>query len=451
MKTTIQENHKFKALLTILIPVLIYQIANYSAQFIDTVMTGRYNEVHLAGVSIGGSLYAPFFSLLTGLISGLVPIVGQYFGQKKLDKIEQVMRQYLIIGVVLAIGLFVFGVLFLKPVLGLMNLEQEVEAVAVGYLTLLSLGFIPLLLFSVLRSFVDALGLTKVSMMLMVLLVPLNMFFNYSLIYGQFGFPEMGGAGAGLGTTLAYWGLLVVAVVVFRKHPVLKEYDVLKWSGIDIKTWKEPFKIGLPIGLSVFAEVAVFAFVGLLMSKFGTSIIASHQAAMNFAMVVYAFPISISTALTIIVSYEVGRKDIRSAMQFAYIGIATAVTLAVVTLTLLAFNIQSVASFYGTDPDFIQLTVVFLTYSLLFQLFDAVAAPIQGTLRGFKDVQMPFILFLIGYWIIGLPIGFILDNGFNAGPYSYWIGLIIGLMSSCIFLVFRLRKVFKKYKESRGV
>ena len=172
---------------------------------------------------------------------------------------------------------------------------------------------------------------------------------------------------------------------------------------------------------------------------------------MNFATVVYAFPISISTALTIIVSYEVGRKDIRSAMQFAYIGIATAVTLAVVTLTLLALNIQSVAALYGTDPDFIQLTVVFLTYSLLFQLFDAVAAPIQGTLRGFKDVQMPFILFLIGYWIIGLPIGFILDNAFNAGPYSYWIGLIIGLMSSCIFLVVRLRKVFKKYKESRGV
>ena len=262
MNSTIQENHKFKALLTILIPVLIYQIANYSAQFIDTVMTGRYNEVHLAGVSIGGSLYAPFFSLLTGTISGLVPIVGQYFGQKKMDKIEQVMRQYLIIGVVLAIGLFVFGLLFLKPVLGLMNLEQEVEAVAVGYLTLLSLGFIPLLLFSVLRSFVDALGLTKVSMLLMVLVVPLNMFFNYSLIYGQFGFPEMGGAGAGLGTALAYWGLLVVAFIVFRKHPVLKEYDVLKWSGIDVKMWKEPFKIGLPIGLSVFAEVAVFAFVG---------------------------------------------------------------------------------------------------------------------------------------------------------------------------------------------
>ena len=125
-----------------------------------------------------------------------------------------------------------------------MNLEQEVEAVAVGYLTLLSLGFIPLLLFSVLRSFVDALGLTKVSMLLMVLVVPLNMFFNYSLIYGQFGFPEMGGAGAGLGTALAYWGLLVVAFIVFRKHPVLKEYDVLNGAELMSKCGRNHLRLG---------------------------------------------------------------------------------------------------------------------------------------------------------------------------------------------------------------
>ena len=87
MELTTQKNHKIKHLLKILIPVLIYQLANYSAQFIDTVMTGRYNEVHLAGVSIGGSLYSPFFTMLTGIVSGLVPIVGQYLGQKKKEKI----------------------------------------------------------------------------------------------------------------------------------------------------------------------------------------------------------------------------------------------------------------------------------------------------------------------------------------------------------------------------
>ena len=189
MELTTQKNHKIKYLLKILIPILIYQLANYSAQFIDAVMTGRYNEVHLAGVSIGGSLYSPFFTMLTGIVSGLVPIVGQYLGQKKKEKIIEVMRQYLLIGIFLAFLLFLFGWIFLKPTLGIMNLELSVEKIAFEYLSWLSLGLVPLLLFSVMRSFVDAQGLTKLSMLLMVLVVPLNVFFNYSLIYGQFGFP----------------------------------------------------------------------------------------------------------------------------------------------------------------------------------------------------------------------------------------------------------------------
>ena len=450
MELTTHKNYKIKHLLKILIPVLIYQLANYSAQFIDAVMTGRYNEVHLAGVSIGGSLYSPFFTMLTGIISGLVPIVGQYLGQKKKEKITEVMRQYLLIGVFLAFLLFLFGFIFLKPTLRIMNLELSVEMIAFEYLSWLSLGLVPLLLFSVMRSFVDALGLTKLSMLLMILVVPLNVFFNYSLIYGQFGFPEMGGPGAGLGTALAYWGLLVIAYFVFKWHSELKKYPIFKWEGIRLSLWKEPFKIGFPIGLSIFAEVAIFCFVGLLMAGFGTTVIAAHQAAMNFAILIYAFPISISTALTIIVSFEVGQKNILSAIQYSKIGILTSFIIAVVTLVCLAINLTTIASFYGSEEEFIKLTIQFLAYSLLFQLFDAIAAPIQGILRGFKDVQMPFILCLIGYWIIGLPIGFLLHYGFNFGPFSYWIGLILGLMSNCSFLVFRLKRAVIKNKINRG-
>lgn len=446
MGKTIQEGHKIRTLLSVLIPVLIYQLANYSAQFIDTIMTGRYNEIHLAGVSIGGSLYSPFFTLVTGIISGLVPIVGQYLGEKKHHKIVEITRQYLWIGIGLAVSLFLLGFIFLKPVLTFMHLEPEVEVVAISYLCWLSVGLIPLLLFSVLRSFVDALGLTKISMLLMVLVVPLNMFFNYSLIYGAFGFPEMGGAGAGLGTALAYWGLLVVAIFVFKNHSVLKQYDIIKFESARFDLWKEPFKVGLPIGLSIFAEVAIFAFVGLLMAKFGTSIIASHQAVMNFSTLVYAFPLSISTALTILVSYEVGRRDFHSVLQFSTLGIIASLLLALGTFVFLSLNLGTIAHLYGTQEKFIQLTMSFLTYGLLFQLFDAIASPIQGILRGFKDVQIPFILCLIGYWIVGLPIGLILDLGFQFGPYSYWIGLIIGLISNGLLLVLRVFKIYKLNK-----
>lgn len=444
MKETHHVRERVGVLLKLLVPILIYQLANFSAQFIDTVMTGQYDEIHLAGVSIAGSLYSPFFTLLNGIVAAIIPIVGHLLGRGERERIQKVVTQFLYIGVVLAAVLFIIGLIGVNPALRMMNLESEVERIARGYLLLLAIGFIPLLLFSVIRSFIDALGMTRISMFLMLLVVPLNMFFNYSLIYGKFGFPELGGPGAGLGTAFAYWVLLLVAFVVVRVHPQLKEYHILRWDGLDWLLWKEPFELGLPIGFSVFAEVAVFAFVGLVMSKFGSGIIASHQAAMNFSNLAYAFPMSIANALTIIVSYELGQKNLASAKSYIHIGIVTSVSIAVFTLIALYFNLNAVAGLYGTSDAFITLTASFLTYSLLFQLFDAVAAPIQGILRGYKDAKMPFVLCLIGYWLIGLPTGFAIDYVTNLGPYSYWIGLIVGLISNCLLLVFRLRTIQRK-------
>ena len=331
-----------------------------------------------------------------------------------------------------------------------MHLEAEVSTIAREYLLLLSIGFIPFLLFSVIRSFIDALGLTRVSMFLMILLVPLNIFFNYSLIYGKFGLPELGGPGAGLGTAMAYWVLLIVAIVVLKMHPKLKPYDVLRFETPHLALWKEPFALGLPIGFNVFGEVAIFALVGLLMAKFGSHVIASHQAAMNFSYLAYAFPMSISNALTIIVSYEIGQNNQQSAKEYIRLGISTSVIIALLTLVWLYFNRPMIAGLYGTSESFIQLTMVFLSYSLLFQMFDAIAAPIQGILRGYKDAKMPFILCLLGFWVIGLPVVIILDWMTDLGPYAYWIALIAGLMSNCFLLMLRLRSVQKKF-DKRGL
>ena len=450
MYETNHTSERLKLLFKILIPVLIYQLANFSAQFIDTVMTGQYHEMHLAGVSIAGSLYNPFFTLLNGIVAALIPIVGQLLGKNDKNGIQKIVFQFMYIGILLAVLLFCIGLIGLNPALNQMHLETEVYTIAREYLLLLSIGFIPFLLFSVIRSFIDALGLTRVSMFLMILLVPLNMFFNYSLIYGKFGLPELGGPGAGLGTAMAYWVLLIVAIVVLKKHPKLKPYHVLSFERPHLPLWKEPFALGLPIGFNVFGEVAIFALVGLLMAKFGSQVIASHQAAMNFSYLAYAFPMSISNALTIIVSYEIGQKNQKSAKEYIRLGISTSVIIAFLTLVWLYFNRPMIAGLYGSSESFIQLTMVFLSYSLLFQMFDAVAAPIQGILRGYKDAKMPFILCLLGFWVIGLPVGIILDWMTDLGPYAYWIALIAGLMSNCFLLMLRLRSVQKRY-DKRGL
>lgn len=205
MYPTHTRKEKFLLFLKIFLPILIYQFANFSASFIDTMMTGQYRTLDLAGVSMATSLWNPFFSFLTGIVSAMVPIIGHHLGRGNRDKIREEFHQFVYLALGLAVILFVLVKVVAGPVLGLLHLDAEVESIAKSYLNYISIGILPLLLFSVCRSFFDALGMTRLSMNLMLLLVPFNSLFNYLFIYGKLGFPTLGGAGAGLGTALAYW------------------------------------------------------------------------------------------------------------------------------------------------------------------------------------------------------------------------------------------------------
>lgn len=404
MYPTHQFKDKFVLFLKIFFPILIYQFANYSASFVDTTMTGQYNTMDLAGVSTATSLWNPFFTFLTGIVSAMVPIIGHHLGRGKKEEVASDFYQFIYLAFGLSLVLLGMVVFLAPPVLNNIGLEAQVAAVAVSYLWYLSIGIIPLLLFSVIRSLLDSLGLTKLSMYLMLLLLPLNSGFNYLLIYGAFGFPELGGAGAGLGTSLAYWVLLGISLLVLFKQDRLKALHLEKRIPLNIDKIKEGVRLGLPIGGTVFAEVAIFSVVGLIMAKFSSLIIASHQSAMNFSSLMYAFPMSISSAMAIVVSYEVGAKRFEDAKIYARLGRITALMFAGLTLSFLYIFRNRVASLYGNDPQFIETTAIFLTYSLFFQLADTFAAPLQGILRGYKDAIVPFYLGLIGYWGVAIPL-----------------------------------------------
>ncbi|HFV3447842.1 TPA: sodium-coupled multidrug efflux MATE transporter PdrM [Streptococcus pneumoniae] len=438
---------KLVLFLKIFFPILIYQFANYSASFVDTAMTGQYNTMDLAGVSMATSIWNPFFTFLTGIVSALVPIIGHHLGRGKKEEVASDFYQFIYLALGLSVVLLGM-VLFLAPtILNHIGLEAAVAAVAVRYLWFLSIGIIPLLLFSVIRSLLDSLGLTKLSMYLMLLLLPLNSGFNYLLIYGAFGVPELGGAGAGLGTSLAYWVLLGISVLVLFKQEKLKALHLEKRIPLNMDKIKEGVRLGLPIGGTVFAEVAVFSVVGLIMAKFSSLIIASHQSAMNFSSLMYAFPMSISSAMAIVVSYEVGAKRFDDAKTYIGLGRWTALIFAAFTLTFFYIFRGTVASLYGNDPKFIDLTARFLTYSLFFQLADTFAAPLQGILRGYKDTVIPFYLGLLGYWGVAIPVATLFDSLTDFGAYSYWIGLIISLIVSGALYRWRLTVIMKRFES----
>jgi MATE family multidrug resistance protein len=439
MKQTKTITEKLKQFFMILIPILITQIGLFMMNFFDTTMSGHYSSTDLAGVAIGSSLWVPIFTGLSGIMLAVTPIIAQLVGAKNNQKAAFSLIQGVYLSILIAILVIVTGTFLLTPILNGMNLEDGVHHVARQYLIGLGFGIVPLFVYNVFRSFIDALGKTRVSMMITLGSLPVNIFFNYLLIFGEFGFPELGGAGAGYATAITYWITTFIAGAIIQKQKPFSEYQVFqKLYPVSLKKWKEILTIGIPIGFAIFFETSIFSAVTLLMSKFNTATIASHQAAINFASLLYMVPLSISMALTIIVGFEVGARRNHDAKTYSFIGISTALAMACISGFVLFFFRFEIAGIYTEDPAVRNLTAHFLLFAIFFQISDALQAPIQGALRGYKDVNMTFLMALVSYWGIGLPLGYYLANHTAWGPYGYWVGLITGLAIGAACLSARL-------------
>src|SRR5699024_3238058 len=333
----------------------------------------------------------------------------------------------------------------LNPILSLMDLESEVKHIAKFYLITLSIGMVHLFIVNTLRAFIDAVGKTRTSMIIILISLPLNIFFNYIFIFGKIGLPAFGGIGSGIATAITYWLVFFITVGIVLKVDPFRTFAILyQWSKPNIATWIEQLKIGIPIGFAIFFETSIFSAVTLLMSVYSTYTIAAHQAAMNFATLLYMLPLSVGMALTITVSYEVGAKRFLDAKTYSLIGIVSGVFIALFAGGILFIFNKLVAALYNTDPDVIELTRQFIIYAIFFQLADAFGAPLQGALRGYKDVNMTLVIALISYWFIGLPSGWILANYTSLEPFGYWLGLIIGLSAGAIALYARLIYIQRK-------
>lgn len=439
MKQTVTKKQKLKQLVNILFPILITQLGLFSMNFFDVTMSGHYSPSDLAGVAIGSSLWVPVFTGLSGILLAVTPIVAQLNGAKQSDKVAHSVFQGLYLSVIIAVIVIAIGAIILDPILNGMSLEPHVRKVAHDYLVALSFGMIPFFAYNVLRSFIDALGKTRVTMVITLTSLPINVVFNYLLIYGKFGFPELGGIGAGVATAITYWLITGISIFIICTNQPFSNFGIFRhFHKISLSRSKEILKIGIPIGFSIFFETSIFAAVTLLMSTFDTNTIASHQSALNFASFLYMLPLSISMALTILVGFEIGAKRDRDAKEYSWLGVGIAILLAgLCGLILLLFR-YDIAGIYTADPVVLKLTAKFLLYALFFQLSDAIQAPIQGALRGYKDVNITFLASLLSYWVIGLPLGYVMAVYTDLGAFGYWIGLIAGLAVGAICLLLRL-------------
>ncbi|MBP2239612.1 MATE family multidrug resistance protein [Cytobacillus eiseniae] len=445
MKQTFTITDKLKQIFILLIPILVTQLGMFSMVFFNTIMSGKYDSTDLAGVAIGSSIWNPVFTGLSGILLAVSPIVAQLVGEKKSKEVTSVVKNGVYLAIMIAAVVIIIGTFLLDPLLTIMNLPSGVQDTAFNYLVGLSFGVIPLFAFNVLRSFIYALGKTRIVMFILLAALPINLFLNYVLIFGRFGFPELGGAGGGYATSITYWFILAMIIFVIKMVAPFSSYPIFSnIKDFSIEKCKEILKIGIPMGLSVFFETSMFAMVTILLSKFNVTTIAAYQSALNIVSFLYMIPISISMAQTVLVGFEVGAGRYKDAKAYSWLGIYLAVVIALFTGLIVVFFRYKVAGFYSNELEVISLTAHFLIYALFFQISDAIQVTAQAALRGYKDVNVSFIITLIAYWLICLPSGYLLAQYTSLGAVGYWIGLTMGLLAAGLFLLLRLRFIQKQ-------
>lgn len=445
MKQTFTKKEKLKQLFYIMLPILITQLGMVSMNFFDIMMSSRYSADDIAGVAIGSSLWVPVFTGLSGILLAITPIVAQLIGAERKEEVPFSVMQGIYASIALAVIVFAIGAVTLNPVLQAMKLEDNVHHIAKGYVTALAFGIIPVFVFTVLRCFIDALGKTRTSMLITLIALPLNVLFNYVLIFGKWGLPALGGVGAGYASTLTYWIIALIAAWIIHRERPFSDYKIFhSFPSISFPKWKEILLIGVPIGLSIFFETSIFSAVTLLMSEYSTNVIAAHQIALNFSSMLYMVPMSMSMTLTIVVGFEIGAQRWKDAKIYSWFGVATTVFVSFLATILLFLFRDQIAGIYTSNPEVLKLASQFLLFAALFQLSDAIQAPVQGALRGYKDVNVTFFMTMISYWVIGLPLGYYLANETGLEAFGYWIGLISGLTAGALTLSARLLFIQRK-------
>lgn len=428
---------------------MITQVSLSAMNLVDTMMSGRVGTDDLAGVAIGASLWSPIFTGMNGIMLAITPIIAQLMGANQRHKIHQTVTQAIYLAAIIGIAIIIIGAFALEPILELMDLDQEVQHIAFHYLIGLSIGIIPLFLSNVIRNFFDGQGYTRITMFITILAVPFNILLNYSLIFGHFGLPKLGGIGAGYATGITFWIILLASIIMTFKIEVVRKYNLfIHWVKPSLKAWKEQLSIGIPMGLSIFFEASIFSVVTLLIgTMFSTTIIAANQIVISFTTLLFMVPLSLSMAITIVVGFSVGGKRLDAAKQYAFIGVFSAIGFLSLGSIFMFFFKEPIAYLYTSDAVVVKAASQLFIIAIIYQLSDATQASLQGVLRGYKDVTLPFYIAFVSYWLIGIPAGYVLAAFTSLGPAGFWIGITLGLTGAAIGFFIRLRIIYQKERK----
>ena len=433
--------------LTLAYPVIIGQLGLIMMGVVDSIMVGRLGAVPLAAASLGNSLI--FLILIIGIGSSIVisPLVAISVGAKKFSECGVYFRQSLLVNIMLSfvmILIIIIGINFISY----LNQPSEVAELAIIYIVIVGFSAIPLMIYQTYKQFIEGLSVMKPAMIITLAANLINAFANWILIFGNLGFPKLGLAGAAWATFLSRGFMAILIMLYVMKNKRFDQYDVtFHFKGINFPVIKKILRLGLPSGFQYFFEVGAFSFAVIMIGWIGADELAAHQIAINLASISFMAILGISQAASIRVGNALGEKDIAKIRKVGF----TAITLGAVIQSLsgiifISFN-HFLPQLYINDKTVISIASELLIIAALFQISDGTQGVGIGVLRGLTDVKGPTLITFIAYWVISLPVGYLLGFIFNLGVYGVWIGLLIGLTVSAVMLTLRFNYKSKRIIE----
>ncbi|VVC74988.1 Multidrug resistance protein NorM [Aquicella siphonis] len=444
------KTHEIKSTFTLVLPLMAAFLAQKGMQFIDTLMMGWLGPSALAAGALGTGLFITTLVFCLGTLSAVGVFIARAKGADDSSDIQSSLQHGICLALLLSIPCMAL-IWFMPPILAVIGQNQQV----VDNVTLLLHGLVwglpGFLLFFVFREFISAFALTKTVMIVALGSIPLTFIMNYVLIYGKYGFPQLGIAGIGFAGGIVMWFMFACLLLFSKKHFLIKEY--VSFKGFRFRRDKiiDMLFIGVPSGSLFILESGMFLSAATLMGYFGVDSLAAYQVALQWASIAYSIPFAMSMATALQISHALGEKNPLKAKRIAFFNLGLGVVFsAIVAIIFILFPEAMVKIFLYSGETQMQetrLAVSFLTIAAIFQCMDAVQGIANGALRGYKDTLIPMLLSSGCYWFLGVGSAYYLSFHTRLQATGIWYGLTIGICSVGVVLTPRLLKRIQYEKQ----
>jgi multidrug resistance protein, MATE family len=430
-----------RATLMLAIPIAIGQLSQMLMGVTDSVMIGRTGTVPLAASAFGAGIFNVFFIIGIGLLTPVAIFASRSRGAGRHDEAGEFLRHGLLLALVSG-SAGVAMILLLRNRLGWFGQPPEVLAAVNPFFVLLGASLVPVLAYLALRQFAESMGRPWVPMLIILASAVLNALLNWVLIYGHLGVPRLGLTGAGISTLTSRTLGAMVIFAWLRLDPAMREAWPRRWlAPISWDRLRRMLGVGLPAAGCLLFEGGAFGAATVMMGWLGAASLAAHQIALSCAALSFMMPLGLSMAVGMRTSAAVGSGH-HAGLRAIWIG-GACMGLAVAVATsgiFLAFG-HAIASCFVHDAGVVATATVLLAVAGVFQVFDSGQVIHSAALRGITDVRVPAAITFVAYWLIALPLGYLLGIRLGIGAEGIWIGLAAGLAFACVLLALRFARL----------